>query len=490
MRNQPVHWSEGMFLRPHHFQAAERYWTEASHLSEHWDHHYHYGINSIRIREEAVGNYQVQIDACEARMPDGTLISFDVGQEPDRKDLKPSFDGQKKMTVGLQEAFEKTREVRVFLAVPKLKMGAVNVSAPGTDGVSRYHGVQQDMQDETLGGNDQSIEVRALNVRLLLSTEDPSGYELLPILQIERSGEGQAAPRVDARYFPPALCLDAWPELGRGIVRAIYDLIGKKIQVLAEQVLTRGISLVSQEPGDLDRIQMLIQLNEAYASLGVLTFASGIHPIAAYGELCRIMGRLSIFGPRRRVPEVPRYDHDNLAPIFYWVKQQIEYLLNCVRDYEYEQRFFQGVGLGMSVTLEPKWLNVDWDWYVGVRHGDLAEEECRKLLSPEDYGLDWKLGSSRQVDILFKNRADGVHLIPLKQAPRALPHTRDWLYYHVSRDNLAWKDVQLTQTLAMRLKDELIVNRDKLQGKQNIQVKWRDKQVVLQFALFAVPKQQ
>ena len=28
MRNLPVHWSEGMFLRPHHFQAADRHWRE------------------------------------------------------------------------------------------------------------------------------------------------------------------------------------------------------------------------------------------------------------------------------------------------------------------------------------------------------------------------------------------------------------------------------------------------------------------------------
>ena len=46
MHNLPVHWSEGLFLRPHHFQAADRYWTEAADLSEQWDHQYHYGIRS------------------------------------------------------------------------------------------------------------------------------------------------------------------------------------------------------------------------------------------------------------------------------------------------------------------------------------------------------------------------------------------------------------------------------------------------------------
>src|SRR5262245_34951337 len=29
MQNAPVNWYEGLFLRPHDFQAADRYWAEA-----------------------------------------------------------------------------------------------------------------------------------------------------------------------------------------------------------------------------------------------------------------------------------------------------------------------------------------------------------------------------------------------------------------------------------------------------------------------------
>jgi len=45
------------------------------------------------------------------------------------------------------------------------------------------------------------------------------------------------------------LAIDAWPPLGRDIVRAIYDIIGKKIEVLSGQVVNRGITLVSQGTG-------------------------------------------------------------------------------------------------------------------------------------------------------------------------------------------------------------------------------------------------
>jgi type VI secretion system protein ImpJ len=54
MWNLPVHWSEGMFLRPHHFQAAERYWTEVHEQSGKWDHHFNYGLRSIELNRDAL----------------------------------------------------------------------------------------------------------------------------------------------------------------------------------------------------------------------------------------------------------------------------------------------------------------------------------------------------------------------------------------------------------------------------------------------------
>jgi type VI secretion system protein ImpJ len=460
-----------MFLRPHHFQAADRYWTEAINASEQWDHAYYYGLCEFELSSEAAANYQVQVNFCRARMKDGTLISREPGQELDRIDLK--------------EAFAREAAVRVFLAVPKLKMGAVNVSATDRADKARYVEVKHAVQDESLGGNDQEVQLRSLNVRLLLSTDDMEGYEVLPVAQIERAGEREAVPRLDVSYIPPLLAVDAWPPLGRDILRAIYDVIGKKIELLSQQVINRGITLVSQEPGDLDRLWMLSALNVAYATLHALTFARGVHPFTAYVELCRIVGQLSIFSRERRPDAIPHYDHDDMEPVFRWLKRQIELLLEQIRDYEFEQRFFVGEGKGMRVTLESKWLNADWQWFVGVSRGGLSEKECLVLLSPGE--LDWKLGSARQVDPLFEYGAEGLHMTPLERAPRALPPGGDWVYYEVSRQGAAWKDVLETQTLAMRLKDSLIVNRESLAGSRRLVVSARGKQSPLEFALFAVP---
>ncbi|MGH7202436.1 MAG: type VI secretion system baseplate subunit TssK, partial [Planctomycetaceae bacterium] len=395
MRNPPVHWHEGLFLRPQHFQAADRYWTELIQTSEAWDHAYNYGLHALEFSREALANYQFQVHALRARMRDGTIISLDPGQEPDRVNLKDSVLGLKDAMADLAQAFESESIVRVYVAVPKLKIGRPNVSADGRTSEARYVESALTLQDESLGGGDQEIQLRNLNVRLLLSTQDLSGYEVLPIAQIKRAGEGEAVPQLDESYIPPVLGTDAWPGLGRDFVRAVYDLIGQKIDVLSQQVVNRGIGLDSRHPGDLDRILMLSELNAAYSGLAVLAFARGVHPLTAYLELCRIVGQLSIFSDQRRPTDIPAYDHDELARIFRWIRDRIDMLIHSVRDYEFEQRYFIGVGMGMQVSLEPRWFNNDWQWFIGIKKGELSTQECRDLLSPGQ--LDWKLGSARQV---------------------------------------------------------------------------------------------
>jgi type VI secretion system protein ImpJ len=344
------------------------------------------------------------------------------------------------------------------------------------------------MQDENAGGNDQEVSLRALNVKFMLSTDDLSGYETIPIAQVRRSGEGEVAPQVDVEYVPPVISIDAWPGLGRDIVRGCFDLIGRKAEVLGQQVVNRGVGLDSQLPGDLERILMLSELNRARCVLGVLASAPGVHPLVAYTEMCRVVGQLSLFSPGRQAADLPAYDHENLGPIFRHVLNQITELIYTVRDYEFQQRYFVGVGLGMQVSLDPKWFNSDWEWYIGVNKGDLARQECLDLLSPGQ--LDWKFGSSRQVEVLFKQRAEGLNLAAVERPIRALPARPEWIYYEVPRnDRPAWRDVQETQTLALRLRDSLIMNLDRLQGERTIAVSARGKRATLQFALFAVPRE-
>lgn len=471
MTHLPVHWFEGMFLRPQHFQAADRHWNELLTTSSRWHNPYDYGLRSIDLSQEALANYHVEVSSCEARMRDGTLVEFTSTDCPDRAALK--------------EAFERESEVTVYLAIPKLALGRANVAADGSAGDNRYRARTLTVQDESAGGNDQEIQFRRPAVRLMLSTQELTGFEALPIARIQRAGDKEATPELDDDYIPPLIDVNAWPPLGLEIVRAIFDIIGQRVEVLSARVLERGINLTSQEPGDLDDLLMLMMLNQAYSVVHCLTFAQGVHPFLAYRELCRVVGQLSIFDEARRIADIPAYDHDDLARIFKWIKSRIERLLGAGPSLDYEQRFFVGTDRGMQVAIKPEWLHSGWNWFVGVHAENISENECRELLRPGK--LDWKMGSSQQVDLIFKHGMPGVEQTELTQQPRALPARRGWIYYEVKRENAAWKDVLATQTLALRYRTELIGNLDSLQGQRKLEVLLADRRAILEFALFAVP---
>ena len=221
-----VHWHEGMFLRPHHFLASSRHWHEQGHRGEKWDHHHDWGLRSIKLSLDALGNFRLAVGSLEARLRDGTLVSVPEDGVLAEADLKP--------------AFERSNAVTAYLGVPMLSMGRANVAAEGaTEGV-RYRLATQVLQDENTGVNPQPIQVRMLNVRLLLSGQDHAGYEVLPIARVVKSPRAEATPQLDETYFPPMLACDAWGPLRAGILEALYDRVGKKIDALAAQVLRAG----------------------------------------------------------------------------------------------------------------------------------------------------------------------------------------------------------------------------------------------------------
>ncbi len=470
MQNPAVHWFEGMFLRPQHFQASERHRQESLHDAVTWRNAYAYGVRKCEFSPSALGAYQFQLNACQIAMREGTLLEL-----------------TQSMRIELKAFFEKESELTVFLAIPKLLLGRNN-SAESLGSDARCLVFRRELPDENLAGPDQELDLYDLNARLLLSNESQAGFECLPLARIRRSGSDEATPEIDRDYFPPMLAIDAWPELALGTVRAIYDLIGNKIELLSQRVAQRSLNLTSQEPGDLDDLLMLHGLNQAWSVLHAITFAVGVHPFVAYTELCRIVGQLSLFDASRRIdPTLPAYDHDDLARIFRWLQKRIGELLGSAKKLDYEQRFFVGTERGMQVTLDPKWMHSDWQWYIGVHGENASETVCRELLRPG--ALNWKMGSTQQVDLLFKHNMPDVKANePLDQKPRALPAQRGWLYFEVRREGPAWKDVFATQSLAMRFTDRAIGNLDRLVGQRKLEVLSNDKRVVLEFALFAVPR--
>lgn len=473
MQNPSVHWSEGMFLRPHHFQASDRYWTELASLGSQIDHPNGYGVYRLAVSEDGLSNGVLEISGLRARLRDGSILaceSNDVLSVDLSKRLAPYNLGNQPVTA--------------HLVVSRLQEGASNVREQGATTPARFEFFPREMADECTGGNRQEIELKRLCFDIKLSTEDLSGLEAIPILRLIRNTSNAAQFRIDPDYFPPSITTQSWPELA-GLVRDIRNFIGSRIKLIGGIVQNRGINLSSQVQGDMEKMLLLHVLNEAYGELSCLAFASGVHPLVAYTSLCGIYGRCSIFGPTATIEELPQYDHDDLARIFRWIAEQIKRLINSVKEDEYVQRPFIGAGIHtMHVQLEPEWFSPEWDWYFGASPINFSVEECYKLLKD----LDWKLGAGHLVETYMTNRQPGLRLRGIKDIPRVLANRGKWVLLQISLDDDPWKQVQLSQTLAMRVRSELVANSDSLNGNRRIHVTVGGQTFGLEFAIFAVKK--
>ena len=469
MTNHSVHWSEGLFISPHHFQLAERRMAEDLSVSQQWHVGYAYGLRKIDVDEDALANWRVSVSGLQARLRDGTVVRF-----PEDALLSP---------VEIpRNAFRSSQDrLMVHIAVPRLQLGRKNAAPPAGETVTRFAIDSQEVEDENQAGNPIAMNVRWLNCRLLLGDEELSGYETLPIMRLRLGSIAEAPPELDPEYIPPILACDAWMHLQERILGNITDQLGSLADQLARNMLDRGVAFESGHREDLERIFKLHSLNTALGYLVNLPFVRGIHPLEGYMELCRIVGLISIFLPERRMPKVPIYDHDDLGGCFYAVRRLLDIDQEKARR-AYIKRPFIGAGLQMQVRLEREWLTPGWTFYMGVE-SKLAFNEIDKLLTDR---LDLKVGSSDAVENIYRGGKGGVKARPEAAPPRDFPGA-GWTYWKLDRGSEAWQSVEKTLNLGIRFNEKQVVGG--IDGEQTIQVRTDQGQLAaLSFALYALPQ--
>jgi type VI secretion system protein ImpJ len=470
MQTQPVHWHEGMFLRPQHFQLATRYSVAVSDRGDKWDQHYNWGLRNLEIDLDALSNFRFVVRSLEARYRDGTQVAV-----PEDLVL-PAFD--------LKPALSNSGSIQIYLALPLLQSNRSNVGESPNESLARFVIDTQNLQDENTGINPQPVKVRRLNIKLLTSDQNNSGYELLPLAKLMRADRAEAVPQLDESFIPPLLSCDAWRPLRQSIMEPIYDRIGKKLEFLSGQIVSRNINFDSQRQGDRLLFEELRVMNEAYIPLGVSLFAKNQHPLDMYLQLGRIVGKLAIFSKQRRLPPLPQYDHDDLASCFWRAKQHIDSCLDVVVEPDYFERALVGAGMRMQVALEPNWLESGKKMFVGVQ-SSLTADECERLLTT---GLDMKIGSSTRVDEIFRTGSAGLQFEYCNHPPRSLPNQPGLMYFEINRGSQAdeWLAVQKSLTLAIRLNENLIASN--IQGERSLTIQLAGMSTNLNFTLYVTPE--
>ena len=167
MDSPELHWYEGMFLRPHHFQTAHRHLQSRSDRGDRLTRPYWWGTRDLTLDREALAAGRLVIRSLTARLSDGlTVLVPEDG-------ILPELD--------LKTALASRGSVEVWLAIPSRRPGRANVaeSSAGETGAARYHIETLEADDENTGLNPQRLRVRRPNLKLLINPSELEGHDTL-----------------------------------------------------------------------------------------------------------------------------------------------------------------------------------------------------------------------------------------------------------------------------------------------------------------------
>ena len=164
-----VHWSEGLFLRPHHFQQADRYLEAAlesrtRHLTP-----YAWGFVDLEINRDLAQQAEFGLRRGVGVMPDGGLFDFPSECPPPTPiDVPEAAAGQ-----------------LVWLSLPARAVNAREVSAEKTNSASRYVVGTQTIIDSTSHLRiEDEIEVAYPRLAYEIRKGARPGYVGMPIARI------------------------------------------------------------------------------------------------------------------------------------------------------------------------------------------------------------------------------------------------------------------------------------------------------------------
>jgi type VI secretion system protein ImpJ len=426
-----VHWSEGQFMLPHHFQAAMRQLDTLRTAAIAGIHPYAWGFSSLDLPRESIENNLLDIRACELLLHDGTFVKVPENCSVDPRDFKKVFDGA-------------GGPMPIWFGVPELQVVRSNVQNPGETVAGRAPRYSVDIAeryDENTGENPQAIEIRRLRGVFFCGSEDRSGFSCVPLGKIERSAAG---PKLIGAATPPLLRIRAWAPLCAAL-DALWGEIRARGEQLGGDASQRALTFATGSPGDVEQLVKLAALNELTVRFGAISGSLDLHPHTLYMTLCDGIARVALWDDMRRPRELPAYEHDAAGPVFEELFRYLRALVNGMLPRDYIERPFEQKEGGFGVELDYEWFTPNHEMFLGIR-SQLSQDDILALFK----SINFKLASPRDAEQVFVRRLSGLEFKSAGTVPN-LPKSSDQYYFRVARTPPYWEHCETERGIFIRM---------------------------------------
>ena len=422
-----VIWSEGMFLNPQHFQQQERYFERYVNGKTDSAGAYLWGVSEFEIDQELLKLGKLSVVSAKGVFPDGTPFSI-----PDLNDPPPVIELQ-----------ENLHDTVVYLAIPVRRPGAVDVTQDeNTQSYARYTAAKSQVRDIVQeGGESASVEIAKLRFKMMMESDDLSGYAVIGVLKVAETREDKNIV-LDDQYLPTCLDINVSSKLS-GFLTELAGLLKHRADAIAGRLADtrRGGT------AEIADYMMLQMINRVEPLVSHLSSIRGVHPINMYAEVLQILGELSTFvSKEKRPPDFVPYLHDNLTQTFSPVMASLRQCLSMV----YEQTAIslplveKKYGIRVSEITDRSLLSSAM--YVLSVRADVAEEVLRSRLPAQV-----KIGPVERIRQLVNAAMPGIPLKALPVAPRQIPYRAGYAYFELEKNNSFWKELQASGGFALHI---------------------------------------
>jgi len=420
-----------MFLQPQHFQQHDRYFARVIDSRFRWSVVYPWGFFSLGIDTAALHQGKLALTHATGILRDGTTFSL---PEDDPAPLAMDVPAD-------------VRDERVVLAIAMIRPGDAESDVEGASITmpSRFQAVQMDVADSHAASLRQApLQIGRLHLRLILEREANEGYSHLGVARIvERRSDGQVL--LDQEYMPP--CLNVTNNtVADAYLREVIGLLHQRGESLASRLAQPGRAGV----GEIADFLLLQLCNRYEPQLVHARQTSALHAERMFSMLLSLAGELATFRDSKRPSELPTYSHDDPAPCFGALMNDLRQSLSMVREQsalpiELQERKY-GIRVAIIADLELQRTAV----FVLAVNAQMSSELLRTR-----FPTQVKIGPAERIRDLVTLQLPGVGLRALPVAPRQIPFHAGFCYFELeTRGNEMWRQLENSGGLAMHIAGE------------------------------------
>ncbi len=426
-RYSKVTWSEGLFLRQHHLQQADRYAeslveTRTRHISP-----YPWGFSSLKIDEDLAQRNKFALRSATGVFQDGT--PFDM---PGNSPLPPPIDvppeGSDKQTV--------------WLTVPAITENAREIDMAESPSGSRYIRDIETIVDASSSMHvEQEIEVAHLRAGFDMRKTPKPGFHCLKVARILEVRD--RAILFDRTFAPPVLVTQGHAVVA-GWVDRVIGWVDTKLETL---------SRYAADPSSGGGLQafdyfMLQMLNREVNVLKHMRNSKYVHPADLYEEFLRLSGELWTFSPGRLAPEYPAYDHDDLASVFEPMLLDIQRLLSLDLGRAVHLDLLQRGPNAYIAAVTDRTLFRNATFVIEVS----AEMPLTQI--QQQFPMLCKVGPNTKMNEIVQTNLPGIELVHMPTPPRQIRSMSDHVYFYLDKSSNLWPEFSQASSMGLHFAGE------------------------------------